>query len=184
MTDTKPLRAPTVLRPPPTARHGWPAAVVATASQAWGLGAASPTPAQGRPDFADTLSTDTTAGSFGAFKPVDHVMVGLPLPSQLRALVRLLRGAGWPADMLHRFDLEQAQPELQAMVDGAGVLAGFGFEVTLLRRYLGLSREGYGWLLVRAENTRRAQAVAVLARDCGARVAVHYRALSIEELIA
>lgn len=133
--------------------------------------------------LTDTLSADTTATSFGVFKPVGHVMVGLPLPDQLRALVRALHGAGWTADTLLRFDAHEAVPELEAMVAGAGVLAGFGFEITLLRRYLALTQEGYSWLLVRAEDAEQAQAVAAFARDCGARVAVHYRTLTVEELI-
>jgi len=133
--------------------------------------------------LTDTLSTDTTATSFGVFKPVGHVMVGLPLPGQVLALVRLLHGAGWSAETLLRFDAHEAVPELEAMVAGAGVLAGFGFEITLLRRYLALTREGYDWLLVEADDAERAQAVAAFAHDCGARVAVHYRTLSIEELI-
>jgi len=133
--------------------------------------------------LTDTLSADTTATSFGVFKPVGHVMVGLPLPGQLQALVRLLHGAGWNAETLLRFDPHEALPELEAMVDGAGVLAGFGFEITLLRRYLALTLEGYSWLLVRAEDVEQAQTVAAIARDCGARVAVHYRTLIIEELI-
>jgi hypothetical protein len=139
--------------------------------------------ASGAEAQTDTLSTNTTATSFGVFKPVGHVMVGLPLPGQLLALVRLLHGAGWSAETLLRFDADEAVPELEEMVAGAGVLAGFGFEITLLRRYLALTREGYDWLLVEADDAERAQAVAALARDCGARVAVHYRTLSIEELI-
>jgi hypothetical protein len=184
MTDTIPQR--TLVRPhtEPPARPGWRDAFLGGAAKAGAPGAADPALSTGRADAVDSLFGNTTVGSFGVFRPVGHVMVGLPLPSQLRALVRLLRGAGWPADTLLRFDVQQAEPELQALVDDAGVLAGFGFEVTLLRRYLGLTREGYGWLLVRAEDAKRARAVAALARDCGARVAVHYRTMGIEDLIA
>jgi hypothetical protein len=184
MTDTNPLSPPPKLRTPPRQPCGWPAAVLATSSTAWGIDTSLPGPLPSRPDAGGRPSADTTAGSFSMFKPVGNLMVGLPLPSQLLALVRLLRGAGWPASMLLRFDVQEAQSELQAVLDGAGVLEGFSFEITLLRRYLNLSREGYGWLLVRAEDARRAQAVAALARKCGARVAVHYRAQGIEELIA
>lgn len=184
MSDTTPQRTFARPRTEPPARTGWRDAVLGETSKAWAPGAADPALPTGRADAVDSLFGNTMAGSFGVFRPVGHVMVGLPLPSQLRALVRLLRGAGWPADALLRFDMQQAEPELQALVDDAGVLAGFGFEVTLLRRYLSLTREGYGWLLVRAEDARRARAIAAMARDCGARVAVHYRTLSIEELIA
>jgi hypothetical protein len=183
MTDTNPSHAPAARQTTPPLRQGWPTAVLAIASESWGLDAAGSAQPLDRPAAADMRSELALTGTSGVFNPVGHLMVGLPLPSQLRALVRLLRGAGWPADMVLRFDVEQAQPDTRAMAASARVMAGLDFQIALLRRYLSLSRDGYGWLLVRAEDARRARAVAALARDCGARVAVHYRGQSIEELI-
>jgi hypothetical protein len=73
--------------------------------------------------------------------------------------------------------------ELRAMVDNTGLLAGFGYEITLLRRYVELTEEGYQWLLVQADDRDRAATAAELARACGATVAVHYRTFTVEELI-
>ena len=73
--------------------------------------------------------------------------------------------------------------ELRAMVDNAGPLAGFGSEITLLKRYLALTEEGYRWLLVQADDSERAAAAAALARASGATMAVYYRTLTVEELI-
>ena len=59
----------------------------------------------------------------------------------------------------------------------------FGYEITLARRYLKLSREGYRWLLVKVEDSEAAARAAEIARAHGATLAVHYRLLIAEELI-
>jgi len=69
------------------------------------------------------------------------------------------------------------------MVDRVGPLAGVGYEITLLRRYVALTERGYRWLLVQVDDSQRAVAAAALARACGATVAVHYRTLVEEDLI-
>jgi hypothetical protein len=128
---------------------------------------------------ADTLPT-----SFGVFKPVGHVMTGLPTQAQLDALVAALHGAGWPASGVRQFSPRESVAELRAMIDNAGPLAGLGYEITLLRRYLALAEKGTKWLLVQADDSERAATVAEAARNAGATMAVYYRTLTVEELIA
>lgn len=131
----------------------------------------------------DVAAADALPTSFGVFKPVGHVMMGLPTQAQLNALVAALGEAGWPTSALRQFSPVDSATELQAMVDKAGVLAGFGYELTLLRRYQSLTEKGYRWLLVQADDTARASAAAAVARDCGATQALYYRTLTVEELI-
>ena len=69
------------------------------------------------------------------------------------------------------------------MVANAGPMAGFGYEITLLHRYLALAKEGCQWLLVKVTGTDQADQVGQLARAQGATLAVHYRSLTVEELI-
>jgi hypothetical protein len=121
--------------------------------------------------------------SFGVFKPVGHVMTGLPTQAQLDALVATLHGAGWPVSGVRQFSPRESVAELRAMVDNAGPLAGLGYEITLLKRYLALAEMGTQWLLVQAEDSERAARVAEAARSCGATLAVYYRTLTVEELI-
>lgn len=121
--------------------------------------------------------------SFGVFKPVGWLMVGLPTQALADGLVAALHDANWPsADVLH-FAPSETLAELEAMVDNAGALAGFGYEITLLRRYVSLTKEGYRWLLVKVDSVERAAAAAAIARSCDASLAVHYRLLTIEELL-
>lgn len=69
------------------------------------------------------------------------------------------------------------------MVDNAGPLACFGYEITLLKRYLALTEEEYWWLLVQAADSERAATSAALASASGATLAVYYRTLTVEDLI-
>ena len=52
-----------------------------------------------------------------------------------------------------------------------------------MRRYRQLAAEGCGWLVVFAPETVRAERVAAIARQHGARIAERYRRLIIEDLI-
>lgn len=121
--------------------------------------------------------------TFGAFKPVGWIMVGLPTQAQADALTAALLAAGWPADTVQHFIARESREELEAMVEHAGPLAGFGHEIVLLRRYADLANQGYRWLLLKADGTDQAQAAADTARQAGATLAVHYRLLTVEELI-
>jgi hypothetical protein len=122
--------------------------------------------------------------SSGVFKPVGHVMLGVPSQAQVTVLALALRDAGWPAASVQQFSPTQSGSEFQAMADGAGPLAGFGYEITLLQRYVTLTADGYRWLLVQAEDAEHASRAAQIARASGATQAVYYKSLTIEELIA
>ncbi len=130
-----------------------------------------------------TMSSGTVPTSFGVFKPVGSVMVGLPGATQADAAVLAFHHAGWPPASLLHFLPQQSVVELEALVEGAGALAGFGYEITLLRRYLALSRQGCHWLLVKVDGVEHAATAAELARRCGAVLAVHYRLLTVDELL-
>jgi hypothetical protein len=135
----------------------------------------APVPAPGSPANLPT--------SFGVFKPVGDVMIGLPTQAQLDALVAALGDAGWARSTVRQFSPRDSATELQAMVDQAGALAGFGYEISLLRRYVSLTAQGYRWLLVKADDSERAAAAAQIAQGCGATLAVYYRTLVVEDLI-
>jgi hypothetical protein len=84
---------------------------------------------------------------------------------------------------VRQFSPRESVAELRAMVAQAGPLAGLGYEITLLKRYLALAEKGTQWLLVQAEDSERAASVAEAARHCGATLAVYYRTLTVEELM-
>jgi hypothetical protein len=133
--------------------------------------------------MSDAASVELVPTSFGVFKPVGWLMVGLPTQASADSLAVALKGAGWASASVLHFTPRETLPELQVMVDNAGSMAGFGYEITLLRRYIALTLEGVRWLLVKVDAAQEAASAADLARANGARLAVHYRLLTVEELI-
>ena len=121
--------------------------------------------------------------SFGTFKPVGYVMLGLPGAAELAATVQALRGHPWALEKVSAFEPRNAVEELEALIAHASGLAGFGYEITLMRRYLQLARKGYHWLLVKVGDGEQAHQAAHLAAAQGATLAVHYKTLTVEDLI-
>lgn len=130
-----------------------------------------------------TATLDQLPTSFGSLKPIGHVLLALPSRSQRDTVRQALADDGWPADETLLFDPTDAATELQALIDNASGMAGFGYEITLMRRYLELARGGASWLLVKVDDDDDAQRVGKLARLYGALSAVHYRTLTVEDLL-
>ncbi len=131
----------------------------------------------------DTVTADGVPTSFGVFKPVGHVMLGLPTQAQADGVAAALHAAGWPAHTVFHFAPRDSVTELEDAIHNASGLAGFGYEITLLRRYLALAQQGYKWLLVKVDDAEHAAQAAAVAQSGGATLAVHYRTLTVEDLI-
>ena len=130
---------------------------------------------------AATLETLPT--SFGALKPVGHVLLAFASASQ-RSLVQTgMQLDGWADDAVLEFEPQESVQELSQLIEHSSGAAGFGYELTLMRRYLDLAQTGHVWLLVKVDGDPQAQRIASLARLYGARSAVHYRLLTIEDLL-
>jgi hypothetical protein len=114
---------------------------------------------------------------------VGHVLLALPSQSQRDVVQTGLRLDGWPDDELIEFEPRESVPELEQMIERSSGAAGFGYEITLMRRYLDLARSGHVWLLVKVDGEDEAQRVAQLARLYGAGSAVHYRTFTVEDLL-
>lgn len=121
--------------------------------------------------------------SFGAFKPVGHVMLGLPDEQAQQACLAELERQGHADGSAIAFSPRESVQEMQEMIDNASGVAAFGYEVELMRRYLALSIEGTRWVLVKVDDDDEGRRAAEIARRHGARIAVHYHRLTIEELL-
>lgn len=137
------------------------------------------------PTITPTTSTSMTElpTSFGALKPVGHVLIALRTQQQQNILEVALLEDGWTSGQVAEFKPRDSVQELTGLIETAGGMAGFGYEITLMRRYLKLAHEGHRWLLVRVDDDVKAQRVGELARLYGAAAAVHYRTFTIEELL-
>jgi len=121
--------------------------------------------------------------SLGAFKPVGHVVVALPDAEHARAAVQALREQGFEAEDILEYSATEEGDEMERMLQHTSDLAGFGYEVSLMRRYQELAREGASWLIVFAPADEAAGRVANAARAHGALLAEKYHRLVIEDLL-
>lgn len=121
--------------------------------------------------------------SFGAFKPVGHVVVAMPDDPRAAAAAQALRDAGFEAEDILEYTAAEEDDEMDRMLQHASDLAGFGYEIALMRRYQELARDGASWLIVFAPDDDLAQVVADVVKAHGALMAEKYHRLVIEDLI-
>ena len=121
--------------------------------------------------------------SFGAFKPVGHVVVALPDAEAASGAVRDLRAAGFDAEDILEYSAAEEDDEMGRMLAQGGDFAGFGYEVSLMRRYQALAKAGACWLIVFAPTDELHERVAEVAKAQGALMAEKYHRLVIEDLI-
>jgi hypothetical protein len=121
--------------------------------------------------------------SFGAFKPVGHVVVAMPDDPSAAVAAQALRAAGFEAEDVLEYTAAEENDEMDRMLQHASDLAGFGYEIALMRRYQELAREGASWLIVFAPDDDQAQRVAEVVKAHGALMAEKYHRLVIEDLI-
>jgi hypothetical protein len=121
--------------------------------------------------------------SFGAFKPVGHVVVALPDDVKAAAAVQSLRAAGFDAEDILEYTAAEEDDEMDRMLQHASDFAGFGYEISLMRRYRELNQEGASWLIVYAPDDVRTYKVADIVKVHDAVVAEKYNRLTIEDLL-
>jgi len=121
--------------------------------------------------------------SMGAFKPVGHVVVALPDDERARLAVQALRGQGFGAEDILEYSAAEEENEMDRMLQHTSDFAGFGYEVSLMRRYQRLAREGACWLIVYAPEADATARVGETARRHGALLAEKYSRLVIEDLL-
>ena len=129
------------------------------------------------------LTKDDLPTSLGAFKPVDHVMVALPDDVAKGAFTDDLLEHGFTAEDVLHFSAAAGASEMTELIEDASDFAGFGYEITLMRRYVDLSRKGHRWVVVYAPEDEQAEQVKEAALRHGAPMAVKYHLLAVEDLI-
>lgn len=129
------------------------------------------------------MSPKDRPAAYGVFKPVGHVIVAFPHDSDLQAaLTALVRGGTPPADIA-AYTPEQMRQQADIDIEQAGVLAGIGQELNLVKAHRELALQGHSFLVVKAPNDDDANRVAEVAQRFHAARAQRYGHLMIEELI-
>ena len=119
----------------------------------------------------------------GVLNPVGHIVLAFPDDGVASEAVTALRASDFGADDILVYLGAEATERLRERVSTASHAAGFGYEITLMRRYLALAERGCGWLIVYAPDDAAARRVTEVATRLGARCAVRYHRLVNEDLI-
>ena len=121
--------------------------------------------------------------TLGAFNPVGHAILAMENDAAAAEARQALLDAGFEdADILVSTSAEMF-PNLDEMMRNASGAAGFGYEITLMRRYMTLASKGAGWLAVYAPEDEQTAKVQSVARRLEALSAVRYGRLLHEDLV-
>ena len=129
------------------------------------------------------LTKEDQPVSFGVFNPVGHLVVSFPDDESASTAAGALRDAGFEDEDILQYSAREESEAMSRMLDGITGAAGFGHEVTLMRRYKSLADQGCGWLVVYAPEKERCEKVVAVARQHNARLAEKYGRLVIEDLL-
>ena len=129
------------------------------------------------------LTREDIRNATGNFDPTGHSVLAFADDSVAHHAEQALHAAGFTAEEVLVYTGAAVKPRLQKMVDTAGEGAGFGYEITLLRRYLVLAGEGCGWLIVYCPEDDATARVTEVAAMFKARSAVKYDRLVNEDLV-
>jgi hypothetical protein len=122
-------------------------------------------------------------GAYGVFKPVGHVIAAFPSDADMRAAMTALMRRGFAAADLVTYSPEQMKRQADIDIEQAGVLAGIGQELNLVKSHRELAQQGHSFLVVHAPKDAQARGVADIARRFHAARVQRYGHLMIEEMI-
>src|SRR5262249_20780794 len=129
------------------------------------------------------LTKEDIRRATGILNPVGHVVLAFKDDAVAVAAVAALREVGFTELDILAYTAEEATPRLRERVRTASEASGFGFEITLMRRYLAFAEQGAGWLIVYAPSDSTAQLITAVGKRHDALCAVRYHLLTSEDLI-
>ena len=129
------------------------------------------------------LTKDDIRKTSGILNPVGHAVLAFKDESVSARAVDALRQAGFADEDILAYTADEATARLRERVHTASQAAGFGHEITLMRRYLALAEAGAGWLIVYTPNDAAAERLVQVAERLEALCAVRYHRLANEDLI-
>ena len=132
---------------------------------------------------AKRLTKQDIQNTSGILNPVGHVVLAFKDDAVAAQAVAALRATGFASEDILAYLASEATPRLRERVRTASEAAGFGYEITLMRRYLAFAEAGAGWSIVYAPDDAAAQKVTEVAKRFGALCAVRYHRLANEDLI-
>lgn len=121
--------------------------------------------------------------SFGVFKPVGHIVMAFREDAECREAEKALVAGGFgPIDLVH-YSPAEMQSLAGKSISGAGFLASFGYELTLVESDLALATQGCSFLVVHATSPSRVDDVVAIARVWHSVSTQRYGRLVVEDLL-
>ena len=105
--------------------------------------------------------------AYGVFKPVGHVIVALPTAADAQGARSALLADGFDAAGIVAYSPDEMKRQADIDIEQAGVLAGIGQELNLVKAHRELAEKGYSFLVVKAPDDDDAQKVADIAPLAG-----------------
>ena len=119
----------------------------------------------------------------GTFSPTGHIVAAFTNDAVAATAAATLHTQGFKAEDILSYTSPEVLKRLREMVASASEAAGFGYEITLMRRYLKLAEAGAGWLIVYSPDDEDTEKVTKVATDAKALCAVRYGRLVNEDLV-
>ena len=119
----------------------------------------------------------------GTFSPTGHIVAGFTNDAVAASAAAALHKQGFTAEEVLTYTSAEVIKRLREMVASASQAAGFGYEITLMRRYLKLAEAGAGWLIIYSPEDELTEKVTKVATDFKALCAVRYGRLVNEDLV-
>ncbi|HKW83957.1 MAG TPA: hypothetical protein VJN68_09405 [Burkholderiaceae bacterium] len=132
---------------------------------------------------AKRLTKEDIRRTTGILNPVGHVILAFDNDAVTADAVVALRDLGFTEQDILAYTAEEAAPRLRERVRTASEASGFGFEITLMRRYLAFAEKGAGWLVVYSPSDSAAGLITGVGKRFDALCAVRYHLLTSEDLI-
>lgn len=129
------------------------------------------------------LTKEDIRNTSGILNPIGHIVLAFKDDAVTADAVAALRASGCAAEDVLVYSAAEATPRLRERVRTASEAAGFGYEITLMRRYLAFAEGGAGWLIVYAPDAAAAERITGVAKRFGALCAVRYHRLANEDLL-
>ena len=121
--------------------------------------------------------------SFGVFKPVNHVLMSFASAAASASAESALIAAGFAAADIVGYTPGEMRDQALSDIRNAGVLAGLGYELDLVKAQLALAQKGESFLVVNAPQQSQVELVTAVALSSHATRAQRYGSLIIEELL-
>src|SRR5690348_3692324 len=129
------------------------------------------------------LTKEEIRNTAGILNPIGHVIIAFPDDAVTADAVKALHEAGFGPEDVLAYTAAEATPRLRERVHTASQASTFGYEITLMRRYLTYAEEGSGWVIVYAPTDESVGRAVEVAKRFDAKCAVRYHRLASEDLI-